>query len=88
MKYVEFVKDIKDKIKVNFIKVKSHSNNKYNDLADELAKKKADEIAALEAEKAEKATEREAAKAAKEAKEAPKAEEAPAKEDNKEEKAE
>ena len=39
MKYVEFVKDIKDKIKVNFIKVKSHSNNKYNDLADELAKK-------------------------------------------------
>lgn len=39
IKYVEFVKDIKDKIKVNFIKVKSHSNNKYNDLADELAKK-------------------------------------------------
>ena len=58
------------------------------DRPDELAKKKADEIAALEAEKAEKATEREAAKAAKEAKEAPKAEEAPAKEDNKEEKAE
>ena len=39
IKYVEFVKDIKDKIKVNFIKVKSHSSNKYNDLADELAKK-------------------------------------------------
>ena len=39
IKYVEFVKDIKDKIKVNFIKVKSHSINKYNDLADELAKK-------------------------------------------------
>ena len=56
--------------------------------ADELAKKKADEIAALEAEKAEKAAEREAAIAAKEAKKAPKAEEAPAKENNKEEKAE
>lgn len=37
--YTDFVKDIKDKIKVNFIKVKSHSNNKYNDLADTLAKK-------------------------------------------------
>ena len=39
MKYVEFVNSVKDKIKVNFIKVKSHSNNKYNDLADSLAKK-------------------------------------------------
>ena len=39
MKYVEFVNNIKDKIKVNFIKVKSHSNDKYNDLADMLAKK-------------------------------------------------
>lgn len=39
VRYVEFVSNIKDKIKVNFIKVKSHSNDKYNDLADELAKK-------------------------------------------------
>ena len=39
IKYVEFVNSIKDKIKVNFIKVKSHSNDKYNDLADSLAKK-------------------------------------------------
>ena len=39
MKYVEFVNSVKGKIKVNFIKVKSHSNNKYNDLADSLAKK-------------------------------------------------
>lgn len=39
LKYVEFVNSIKDKIKVNFIKVKSHSNDKYNDLADSLAKK-------------------------------------------------
>ena len=39
VKYVEFANSVKDKIKVNFIKVKSHSNNKYNDLADSLAKK-------------------------------------------------
>ena len=38
-KYVEFKDSIKDKIKVNFVKVKSHSNDKYNDLADYLAKK-------------------------------------------------
>ena len=37
-KYLEFASEIKDKIKVNFIKVKSHSNNKYNDMADKLAK--------------------------------------------------
>ncbi len=36
--YVSFVADIKDKIMVYFVKVKSHSNNKYNDLADKLAK--------------------------------------------------
>ena len=36
--YVHFKEKVKDKIKVNFIKVKSHSNNKYNDLADQLAK--------------------------------------------------
>ena len=39
LKYVEFANSVKDKIKVNFIKVKSHSNDKYNDLADSLAKK-------------------------------------------------
>ena len=38
-KYVEFKESIKNKIKVNFVKVKSHSNDKYNDLADYLAKK-------------------------------------------------
>lgn len=37
-KYQEFAKEMKDKIKVNFIKVKSHTNNKYNDMADLLAK--------------------------------------------------
>lgn len=36
--YVNFVLQIKDKIKVNFIKIKSHTNNLYNDLADKLAK--------------------------------------------------
>ena len=36
--YVQFRNSIKEKIKVNFIKVKSHSNNKYNDMADKLAK--------------------------------------------------
>lgn len=37
--YVEFRNQVKDQIKINFIKVKSHSNDKYNDLADKLAKK-------------------------------------------------
>lgn len=36
--YVNFSNNVKNKIKVNFYKVKSHSNNKYNDLADKLAK--------------------------------------------------
>ena len=36
--YVEFKEKVKHKIKINFIKVKSHSNNSYNDLADKLAK--------------------------------------------------
>lgn len=36
--YVEFREQVKDKIKIHFIKVKSHTNNKYNDLADQLAK--------------------------------------------------
>ncbi|MFW6025674.1 MAG: RNase H family protein [Candidatus Woesearchaeota archaeon] len=37
-KYYEFIQERKDKIDINFIKVKAHSNNKFNDLADELAK--------------------------------------------------
>ncbi len=37
-RYVDFAKDANKKIKVNFVKVKSHSNDKYNDLADRLAK--------------------------------------------------
>lgn len=38
IKYVDFSKTIKDKIEVVFHKVKSHTNNKYNDMADRLAK--------------------------------------------------
>ena len=37
-KYQEFANEVKDQIDVSFIKVKSHSNNHYNDLADKLAK--------------------------------------------------
>ena len=96
-KTIESVKKAEEEKQRAEDKARLDAEKKANqDRADELAKKKADEIAALEAEKAEKAAEREAAKAAKaakEAKEAPKAEEAPAeeapaKEDNKEEKAE
>lgn len=36
--YVEFANTARDKIKVNFIKVKSHTNVKYNDMVDSLAK--------------------------------------------------
>ena len=36
--YVNFANEAKCKIKVNFVKVKSHSNNKYNDMVDKLAK--------------------------------------------------
>lgn len=36
--YKAFYDDIKDKLKVNFKKVKGHSGDKYNDKADELAK--------------------------------------------------
>ena len=36
--YVSFALKAKEKIKINFHKIKSHTNNKYNDLADELAK--------------------------------------------------
>ncbi len=38
IKYREFAISSKDKIKVNFIKVKSHTNVYYNDLVDSLAK--------------------------------------------------
>ncbi|MDE7384924.1 MAG: ribonuclease H family protein [Anaeroplasmataceae bacterium] len=36
--YLKFKNEVKDKIKIHFIKVKSHSNDKYNDMADKLAK--------------------------------------------------
>ena len=38
-RYVEFYKDASRLVDVDFIKVKGHSGDKYNDLADELAKK-------------------------------------------------
>ena len=37
-KYQEFANEVKEQIAVNFVKVKSHSNDHYNDLADRLAK--------------------------------------------------
>lgn len=37
-KYVEFADNIRNRIEVIFHKVKSHTNNKYNDMADKLAK--------------------------------------------------
>ncbi len=36
--YKKYYDSIKDKLKVTFVKVKGHSNDKYNDLADKLAK--------------------------------------------------
>lgn len=36
--YVDFANKVRDKIKVNFHKVKSHTNDYYNDIADRLAK--------------------------------------------------
>lgn len=36
--YRDFYQTIKDKIQIEFVKVRGHSNNKYNDIADELAK--------------------------------------------------
>jgi len=36
--YKSYYDSIKDKLLVEFVKVKGHSNDKYNDLADELAK--------------------------------------------------
>lgn len=38
-KYVEFYKNASKYVDVDFIKVKGHSGDKYNDMADELAKK-------------------------------------------------
>ncbi len=38
-KYKEYYNSIKDQLEVVFVKVKGHSNNQYNDLADSLAKK-------------------------------------------------
>lgn len=37
-KYKKFYDSIKDELKVNFVKVKAHSGDKYNDMADILAK--------------------------------------------------
>ena len=37
-KYQEFANEVKGQIDVKFVKVKSHSNDYYNDLADKLAK--------------------------------------------------
>lgn len=37
--YKAFIDQVKDKISIHFIKVKGHSNDKYNDRADMLAKK-------------------------------------------------
>lgn len=37
--YKQFYDDIKDKLKVHFIKVKGHSGDEYNEMADRLAKK-------------------------------------------------
>ena len=39
LKYAMFYKEVAKSIKVNFIKVKGHSGDEYNDLADKLAKK-------------------------------------------------
>lgn len=36
--YHEYFKSIKDKLKVDFVKVKAHSGDKYNEMADKLAK--------------------------------------------------
>ena len=38
-KYRDFYRNISKNVNINFVKVKGHSNDKYNDLADALAKK-------------------------------------------------
>ncbi|MBR6072568.1 MAG: ribonuclease H family protein [Acholeplasmatales bacterium] len=42
IKYVNFAKEVDGKIEVVFHKVKSHTNDKYNDIADRLAKEALD----------------------------------------------
>lgn len=42
-RYHDFMQDLKDKININFIKVKAHSGDEYNELADQLAKKAVEE---------------------------------------------
>jgi len=37
--YKEYYNSLKDKVNIRFVKVKGHSNDKYNDMADMLAKK-------------------------------------------------
>lgn len=37
--YQEFYQKVSQKVKIHFVKVKGHSNDKYNDMADQLAKK-------------------------------------------------
>lgn len=38
MRYKQHYDSVKNRIKISFVKVKSHSGDKYNDMADELAK--------------------------------------------------
>lgn len=38
IKYVKYYNSVKDKINIEFVKVKGHSSDKYNDMADALAK--------------------------------------------------
>lgn len=38
IEYTEFMNKAKEKVEIEFIKVKGHSNNKFNDMVDELAK--------------------------------------------------
>ncbi len=38
-KYYDFIQEKSNSININFIKVKAHSNNKFNDMADSLARR-------------------------------------------------
>ena len=40
-KYRDFYNEVSNDVNISFVKVKGHSNDKYNDLADELARKAA-----------------------------------------------
>ena len=42
--YAEFIKKAREKIDISFSKVKGHSGNKYNDLADKLASRAFEEV--------------------------------------------